>query len=90
MVFAFCFPLISGALPALILRLCPIKRPPWKIAPWLYRSGIATVTVGSIIRGVLDIYGTTNELTRWYWYAGAAMVAIAAILNIIKGFIQRS
>ncbi len=32
----------------------------------LYRSGIACMTAGSLVRGVLEIYGTTNSL--WFFY----------------------
>lgn len=48
----------------------------------LYHSGIATLTVGSIIRGVLDIYGTTNQLTNYYWIVGIILIAISLIQYI--------
>lgn len=48
----------------------------------LYHSGIATLTVGSIVQGVLEIYGTTNALAGYYWIAGGALLlaGIAAYL----------
>ncbi len=39
-------------------------------------SGIAALTVGSIFRGVLDIYGTTNKL--WIVYPIVGLVLLAA------------
>lgn len=38
-------------------------------------SGIAALTVGSIFRGVLDIYGTTNRLVIVYPVVGGILLA---------------
>ena len=84
MLYAFGFPLIGGALPALVLCLRESVPAPWAIARWIYRGGIATLTVGSIICGVLEIYGTTNQLTQWYWYFGGAMTGIGAMLHLLN------
>lgn len=90
MLYAFAFPLIGGALPSLLISLCDKAFTPWKLSEWLYHSSIATLTVGSIIRGVLDIYGTTNQLIQWYWYAGAALIAAAMLLCLIKILCKRA
>ncbi|MDY3766696.1 MAG: hypothetical protein SO016_08415 [Lachnospiraceae bacterium] len=79
MIYSFMFPLAGGTLPFLAISLLRIKKYPRALSRNLYHSGIATLTVGSIIRGILDIYGTTNRLIRWYWYAGILFI-IAAIL----------
>ena len=89
MLYAFAFPLAGGALPALLISLRTAEFSPWSISEWLYHSGIATFTVGSIIQGVLEIYGTTNRLTQWYWYVGAALIAAAALLFVIKSLLKR-
>ena len=78
MLYAFAFPLVGGVLPALGLSLWGQNKSPWAVAVWLYRAGIATFSVGSIIRGVLDIYGTENVLTVWYWYAGGGLTTLGA------------
>ena len=82
MVFAFAFPLIGGALPFLILGALRVKRiaAPEK----LYHFGIAALTVGSIINGVLEIYGTTNALSVVYWYAGAALCFLGIALFVLR------
>ena len=84
MLYAFAFPLVGGVLPALILSLYPPEKSPWPLAAWLYRSGIAALSVGSVIRGVLDIYGTENVLTTWYWYTGFGLCALGAVLYAIS------
>ena len=42
-------------------------------------SGIAALTVGSIFRGVLDIYGTTNRLVIVYPVVGGTLLAAGLI-----------
>lgn len=89
MVFAFAFPLLGGTLPALVISLLPMKSAPGTSAAWLYRCGIATLTIGSVIRGVLDIYGTTNQLTQWYWHAGIAFIAAGILTGMIHYIMVR-
>lgn len=82
MIYAFAFPLVGGVLPALSFCLLGIKKYPGAVARNLYHYGIATFTVGSIIQGVLEIYGTTNSLIQWYWLAGIALVTMAVLVYL--------
>ena len=66
MIFAFAFPLVGGTLPFFVIALSHAKKYPGIVARNLYHSGIATLIVGSIVHGVLDIYGTTNHLLSFY------------------------
>ena len=70
MIYAFVFPLLGGTLLFQIIAVIGIKHYPHTLAGKLYHSGIAALTVGSIVRGVLDIYGTTNALADYYWIIG--------------------
>ncbi len=79
MIYAFIFPLAGGALPFLLLALYG-KRNPRLTARRLYHSGIASMTVGSFVEGILKIYGTTNRLTIAYWIFGIVFVC-AGILG---------
>ncbi len=45
----------------------------------IYHCGIIALTVGSVMKGVLDIYGTTNRLTSCYWIIGAALILFALV-----------
>ena len=85
MIYAFAFPLAGGALPFFVMSLRGIKKYPGAFARNLYHSGMATLTVGSIVQGVLDIYGTTNALSRCYWIAGIAFVIAGAAVYLIQG-----
>lgn len=84
MIYAFAFPLVGGTLPFYILNLVRAKKYPRAIARNLYHSGIATLTVGSIMKGVLDIYGTTNMLTGYYWLIGAVLLAVGVITYFVQ------
>ena len=83
MVFAFAWPLAGGALPALVMavRRCPAPRP---AARWLWRAGLATLAVGSLFRGALEIYGTSNRLTAVYPIVGFSLCAAAALRHIAR------
>ena len=77
MMFAFLIPLIGG-LPAIILRRHPAFAPAW-LPRFCWRSGVAILTVGSLMKGVLDIYGTTNRLLIVYPVAAIPLLVTAAV-----------
>lgn len=86
MIYAFAFPLVGGVLPFSILQLVRVKCYTGAVSRNLYHSGIATLTVGSIIRGVLDIYGTTNMLSDYYWKIGIGLT-LAGIATCAVGWL---
>ena len=43
-----------------------------------WNSGLAALTIGSIFKGVLDIYGTTNKLIAVYPIAAAVLLCVSA------------
>ena len=78
MVYAPAVPLIMGAVPALYLATAKRERIlPGRVPLLCYHAGTVTLTVGCIVKGVLDIYGTTNRLICFYPIAGALMIAAA-------------
>ncbi len=84
MIYTFAFPLAGGVLPFLILSLSRAGIYPNALAGNLYHSGIATLTVGSIVQGVLEIYGTTNVLSGYYWKAGIALLTVGIIAYLMQ------
>lgn len=70
LIFAFLIPLLGGALPYSLLTRSQHSSRPGVLARCLYNSGLATLTAGSIFRGILEIYGTTNRLSIVYWITG--------------------
>ena len=76
MIFAFLVPLVCGALPytvsALICR--SVGTPLTRCA---HHSGVAALTLYSVMRGVLEIYGTDSALLPIYIYASGAFFLFA-------------
>lgn len=77
MIYAFAIPLAGGTGACLALASRG-RRAPRPAARALYACGIATLTVGCLVEGALEIYGTTNSLTLAYWIAGG-LLALAAL-----------
>ncbi len=84
MIYAFAFPLAGGTLPFFIISFFDNKKYPAAITRNLYHAGIATLTAGSIMRGVLDIYGTTNALTNYYWIFGIVFLLLGVAVYIFQ------
>ena len=70
-----------GVIPHLVLYLAPIKKVPGLISGCVYNFGVAMITVRSIYKGVIDIYGTTND--QW-----VLIYTILAIVFLDAGFIM--
>lgn len=69
MAFAFLIPLLGG-----VAVLLPVFR---RRSAFLWCCGILTLTVGSLVRGVLEIYGTTNRLCGVYGVVGGGFLLLA-------------
>lgn len=83
MIYAFAFPLLLGVVPFTIMAMLR-RRAPESILTGVYHAGVACLTVGSIMSGVLEIYGTTNRLLFIYYLAGAAMVLLSAAAHLVS------
>ena len=84
MIYAFMFPLVGGALP---LGFLNVRKQTFRTNLFtrnFYHAGIATLTVGSIVSGIFEIYGTTNKLIGYYWCIGILLLVIALISFFIK------
>ena len=79
MIFAFLIPFIYGFLGSFLL-----KEKKNKLGNTLYNFGIVTLSVGSVIKGVLDIFGTTNWLVNIYLYTGIVLVVFGIIFYLKK------
>ena len=78
---AFLIPLLGGAV---VFSLPGREAWPGAACRTIYHSALAALTVGSIFRGVLDIYGTTSRLGAVYWAAGALLLVSALGLYIME------
>ena len=80
MICVFAFPLLLGLIPFFLMQKLG-RAFPGRSAD-LIHAGVAALTVGSILQGVLEIYGTTNPLTSVYWISGGLIPAAGWLLTI--------
>ena len=89
MLYAFAVPLLGGVLPYLIRSIRGTY--PAIVTRVTGHAAVATLTVGCIVTGALEIYGTSNALVRWYWYVGIPLVLIdIACLAFGKNKVHRA
>ena len=91
MMYAFLFPLIGGTLYNFILYSLRLRLQRG-LSLIFYNTGIAALTIGSIVRGILDIYGTDNILANVYRYAGVVFVFLGIVFYAVdrRGNINNS
>lgn len=79
MMFAFLIPFIGLFIPSLLNNLILKRKITDNVTlPW--KCGIATLTVGSIYKGVLEIYGTSGTFEHVYLIIGSLLCIIATIV----------
>ena len=77
MIFAFLIPFIYGYCGSFLMGSGASK-----IGNMLYNYGIITLSIGSIFKGILEIYGTTNKLLYVYVVLGIMLVIIGIIIYL--------
>lgn len=90
MSFMFLYPLLGGALIYFLLgmiasNIAAVKR--YRLGYNLYNSGIATLTVGSFFKGILDIAGTASAYTKAFMIVGWAFAA-AGLVTLLAAAIR--
>ena len=82
MMYAFLIPFALGFVPFLLIGLLKGIYPN-KLSMYLYNSGVAFLTVGSLMQGVLEIYGTTNVLMTFYPIIGGVLLVNGIAVYLI-------
>lgn len=81
MMFAFLIPFIGLFIPSLLNNLILKRKITDNVTlPW--KCGIATLTVGSIYKGILEIYGTSGTFEQVYLIIGSLLCIIATIVLV--------
>lgn len=89
MVLAFLIPLVLGVLPFGTVTVMKKNYYPSPIGSNTYHAGIATLTVGSIMKGVLDIYGTTSPYVSAYLIIGIILCVFGAAYSTVVLLISK-
>ena len=77
-------PLAGGFLSVLVHRIRRIPLPDVRTQT-LHCWSILTFTIGSMLTGVFDIYGTTSAFTKYYWILGMILLMgqISGVLFVL-------
>ena len=83
----FLYPLLGGALVYFFMeRLAPRtgRAAGYRLFYNVHNSGIAILTAGSFLEGILEIAGTTSTYTVIFYIAGWIFLASGVLLYLIK------
>ena len=89
MIYAFAIPLVGGTLPFLTLARLGIKKEICFTSRSLWHCGVATLTVGSIFTGVIEIFGTVSSFSAIYTIVGAAL-CIAGLVTCMISLLKKN
>lgn len=84
MVYLFAIPLLLGVVPQLIVLTYPKLSSAGSWQPTIHNFAIATLIVGFILRGVVEIYGTTSQYIALYFMTGFGLLAASSVLYFFK------
>jgi hypothetical protein len=82
----FAYPLVGGAAVYLLIGAVKKARVPGPFVTGVYYSGIATLTLGSMLRGTLEVAGKSSTYLPVFVVAGALMVTIGAVCHVAAQF----
>lgn len=77
MSYAFVFSLVLGVVGFILLGWLDLDN---RVAFNLYNAGIATLTAGSILRGIIDIAGADTTYPVYYFFVGTVFVVVGGLM----------
>lgn len=77
--YMFCVTLIGGAL---LLGMLILKPNLSRMTFNFWNSGVATITAGFLLRGIINLSGRSTTLDQPYWFVGSAIL-FGAFLSIL-------
>lgn len=92
MTWMFLYPLIGGSLFYFLIYAFSskiIKFAGYRLFFNIYNSGIATLTFGSFLKGVMEIAGADSPYLAYFYEVGGLFIAAALILMIVIAFNQK-
>lgn len=84
MTWMFLYPLLGGALIYLLIDLMIPKirdLAGYRLFSNVYHSGLAALTAGSFLKGILEIAGTDSPYLLWFYAAGWLLVAAGMAIS---------
>lgn len=84
MMYAYLFPFLMGTFIYGIIYKTKVNDLLSMVGMNLYNASILTLTLGSIMEGVLEIYGTTNRLVSYYLIIGVVLLVLSLLIQIVN------
>lgn len=81
MTFAFGFSLVPGVIGFLVIGWMGVQS---RTAYNLYNAGIATLIMGSLLKGILDIAGADTTYPVYYFIVGSLLVATGGLIYLFR------
>ena len=78
------WPALLGLLPALLLWLIPKLPRQGRVSANLWHPGVATLSVWSLLRGILQIAGSSSRFTDYLFPAGCVLLGLGAIAYLLR------
>lgn len=86
MTWMFLYPLLGGAVLYLLIFLLVSEITgfvAYRMFYNIYNSGIATLTIGSLLKGIFDIAGTSSVYIAVFYAIGELFVAIGLVMLLV-------
>ena len=84
MTYLFAWPLIMGALVNLVFMVIKKLPRPGSFSVNLYNSGVAALTVSSLLRGIFEIAGTACYLQTYLYNVGRLFVLAGVVVYVVS------
>lgn len=81
LIFSFCIPLGASIIGILFHSYS-------RIGIACFNISILTFTIGCILKGIFEIYGTDQPLLQFYWYFGLILLLISLYLFLFQIYIK--
>ena len=85
--YLFAAPLVGGILLAIFLKVLPHFS---RISLNLWNSAVATITAGTLFRGIVNLSGRSTTLDAPYWYVGIGFAILAIVTIFINPNLWKS
>lgn len=86
MTWMFLFPLLGGALFYFIIQTFlsnKTRSAGFRIFANIYNSGIAALTLASLLKGILEIAGTDSPYLKYFYLSGELFIAAGLLILLI-------
>ncbi len=90
MTWLFGWPLLLGVIPYAILAIIPANLYPERLAFNIYNTGVASLTVSSLLKGIFDIAGNSSIYQKYLMIFGIVVTASGLLVYLIQILMRRT